>query len=120
MLPAIGEKPVADVTIPDIFALTDAVEARGADPMAPQTRNGIKRLTPRRFSCSQSAVRRSAPVATAVVHPAPTGAQKAVGDSSAAQPGITPRRTDRPHRPGRGENLSGRGADRARRAVVRP
>ncbi|MHB8414805.1 MAG: tyrosine-type recombinase/integrase [Acidiferrobacteraceae bacterium] len=44
VLPAIGEKPVADVTIPDILAITDAVKARGADQMALQTRNVIKRL----------------------------------------------------------------------------
>ena len=44
MLPAIGEKPVADVTIQDILAITDAVKARGADQMALQTRNVIKRL----------------------------------------------------------------------------
>lgn len=44
VLPAIGEKPVAEVTIPDILAITDAVKARGADQMALQTRNVIKRL----------------------------------------------------------------------------
>ena len=31
VLPAIGEKPVAEVTIPDILAITDVVKARGAD-----------------------------------------------------------------------------------------
>ena len=30
VLPAIGEKPVADVTIQDVLAITDAVKARGA------------------------------------------------------------------------------------------
>jgi integrase len=44
VLPVIGDKPVAEVTIPDILAITDAVKARGADQMAPQTRNVIKRL----------------------------------------------------------------------------
>jgi hypothetical protein len=44
VLPAIGDKPVAEVTIPDIPAITDAVKARGADQMALQTRNVIKRL----------------------------------------------------------------------------
>lgn len=44
VLPAIGEKPVADVTIQDVLAITDAVKARGADQMALQTRNVIKRL----------------------------------------------------------------------------
>jgi hypothetical protein len=44
VLPAIGDKPVAEVTIPDILAITDAVKARGADQMALQTRNVIKRL----------------------------------------------------------------------------
>ena len=44
VLPAIGDKPVADVTIPDILAITDAVKARSADQMALQTRNVIKRL----------------------------------------------------------------------------
>jgi integrase len=34
----------ADVTIPDILAITDAVKARGADQMALQTRDVIKRL----------------------------------------------------------------------------
>ncbi len=44
VLPAIGDKPVAEVTIPDILAITDAVKARGADQMALQTRNVIKPL----------------------------------------------------------------------------
>ena len=44
VLPAIGEKPVADVTIQDVLAITDAIKARGADQMALQTRNVIKRL----------------------------------------------------------------------------
>lgn len=44
VLPAIGEKPVADVTIQKVLAITDAVKARGADQMALQTRNVIKRL----------------------------------------------------------------------------
>lgn len=44
VLPAIGEKPVADVTIQDVLAITAAVKARGADQMALQTRNVIKRL----------------------------------------------------------------------------
>jgi integrase len=44
VLPAIGDTPVADVTIQDILAITDAVKARGADQMALQTRNVIKRL----------------------------------------------------------------------------
>jgi hypothetical protein len=44
VLPAIGDKPVADVTIRDIFAITDAVKARGADQMALQTCNGGQRL----------------------------------------------------------------------------
>jgi hypothetical protein len=44
VLPAIGEKPVADVSIQDVLAITDAVKARGADQMALQTRNVIKRL----------------------------------------------------------------------------
>jgi site-specific recombinase XerC len=35
---------VADVTIQDVLAITDAVKARGADQMALQTRNVIKRL----------------------------------------------------------------------------
>jgi integrase len=44
VLPAIGDKSVAEVMIPDILAITDAVKARGADQMALQTRNVIKRL----------------------------------------------------------------------------
>lgn len=44
LLPAIGEKPVADVTIQDVLVITDAVKAHGADQMALQTRNVIKRL----------------------------------------------------------------------------
>lgn len=44
VLPSIGDKPVADVTIPDILAITDAVKARGANQIALQTRNVLKRL----------------------------------------------------------------------------
>ena len=43
VLPAIGEKPVAEVTIPDILAIADVVKACGADQMALQTRSVIKR-----------------------------------------------------------------------------
>ena len=44
VLPAIGDKCVADVTIHDVTRITDAVKARGADQMALQTRNVLKRL----------------------------------------------------------------------------
>lgn len=42
--PAIGEKQVADVTVADVLAITDKVKARGADQMALQTRNVLKRF----------------------------------------------------------------------------
>lgn len=44
VIPAIGEKQIADVTVTDILAITDKVKARGADQMALQTRNVLKRL----------------------------------------------------------------------------
>ncbi len=44
VIPAIGSKQVADVTVTDILAITDKVKARGADQMALQTRNVLKRL----------------------------------------------------------------------------
>jgi len=42
--PAIGAKQVAEVTVTDILAITDKVKARGADQMALQTRNVLKRF----------------------------------------------------------------------------
>lgn len=42
--PAIGAKQVADVTVTDILAITDKIKNRGADQMALQTRNVMKRL----------------------------------------------------------------------------
>jgi len=44
VIPAIGGKQIADVTVTDILAITDKVKARGADQMALQTRNVLKRL----------------------------------------------------------------------------
>lgn len=44
VIPAIGSKQVADVTVTDILAITDKIKHRGADQMALQTRNVLKRL----------------------------------------------------------------------------
>ena len=44
VIPAIGDKSVGEVTVPDVLAITDQVKARGADQMALVTRNVLKRL----------------------------------------------------------------------------
>lgn len=44
VIPAIGRKQVADVTVADVLAITDKIKNRGADQMALQTRNVLKRL----------------------------------------------------------------------------
>lgn len=44
VIPAIGRKQIADVTVTDILAITDKIKQRGADQMALQTRNVLKRL----------------------------------------------------------------------------
>jgi len=44
IFPVIGSKQVADVTVTDILAITDKIKNRGADQMALQTRNVLKRL----------------------------------------------------------------------------
>lgn len=44
VLPAIGELHIAQVRIEDVLKVTDAIKARGADQMALQTRNAMKRL----------------------------------------------------------------------------
>ncbi|MCO6428243.1 tyrosine-type recombinase/integrase [Nitrosomonas communis] len=44
VIPAIGMKQIADVTVTDILAITDKIKNRGADQMALQTRNVLKRL----------------------------------------------------------------------------
>jgi site-specific recombinase XerC len=44
VLPAIGAKQIVDVTVDDVLKITDAIKARGADQMALQTRNVLKRL----------------------------------------------------------------------------
>lgn len=44
VIPAIGSKQIADVTVTDILAITDKIKNRGADQMALQTRNVMKRL----------------------------------------------------------------------------
>lgn len=44
VIPAIGGKQIADVTVTDVLAITDRIKARGADQMALQTRNVLKRL----------------------------------------------------------------------------
>lgn len=44
VIPAIGSKQIADVTVTDILGITDKIKNRGADQMALQTRNVLKRL----------------------------------------------------------------------------
>lgn len=44
VIPAIGTKLVDEVTVQDILHITDRIKARGADQMALQTRNVLKRL----------------------------------------------------------------------------
>lgn len=44
IFPAIGNKQVAEVTVTDILAIIDKIKNRGADQMALQTRNVLKRL----------------------------------------------------------------------------
>lgn len=44
IIPALGAKPIGEVTVSDVLALTDAIKARGADQMALMTRNILKRL----------------------------------------------------------------------------
>ena len=44
VIPAIGGKQIADVTVTDILAITDKIKNRGADQAALQTRNVLKRL----------------------------------------------------------------------------
>ncbi len=44
VIPAIGAKQIAEVTVTDVLAITDRIKARGADQMALQTRNVLKRL----------------------------------------------------------------------------
>ena len=44
VIPAIGAKQIAEVTVTDVLAITDHIKARGADQMALQTRNVMKRL----------------------------------------------------------------------------
>lgn len=44
VIPALGAKQIADVTVTDILAITDKIKSRGADQMALQTRNVLKRL----------------------------------------------------------------------------
>ena len=44
VIPAIGSKQIADVTVTDILSITDKIKNRSADQMALQTRNILKRL----------------------------------------------------------------------------
>lgn len=44
VIPVIGKKQINHVTITDVLAITDKIKARGADQMALQTRNVLKRL----------------------------------------------------------------------------
>lgn len=42
VIPAIGKKQIADVTVTDILAIIDRIKARGADHMALQIHNVLK------------------------------------------------------------------------------
>nr|VFJ50040.1 MAG: Integrase [Candidatus Kentron sp. FM]VFJ52482.1 MAG: Integrase [Candidatus Kentron sp. FM]VFK09545.1 MAG: Integrase [Candidatus Kentron sp. FM] len=44
IIPTIGDKQIADVTVSDVLVITDRIKARGSDQMALQTRNILKRL----------------------------------------------------------------------------
>lgn len=44
VIPAIGGKQIAEVTVTDVLLITDKIKNRGADQMALQTRNILKRL----------------------------------------------------------------------------
>lgn len=44
VIPAIGAKQIDEVTVTDVLAITDRIKNRGADQMALQTRNVLKRL----------------------------------------------------------------------------
>lgn len=44
VIPAIGSKQIADVTVTDILAITDKIKNRGADQVALLCRNVLKRL----------------------------------------------------------------------------
>ena len=44
IIPSIGAKRIADVSVDDILRITDSIKARGSDHMALQTRNVLKRL----------------------------------------------------------------------------
>lgn len=44
VVPTLGAKQVADVTVSDVLSITDKIKNRGADQMALQTRNVLKRL----------------------------------------------------------------------------
>ena len=44
VIPTIGAKQLEDVTVSDVLAITDKIKARGADQMALQTRNVMKRF----------------------------------------------------------------------------
>lgn len=44
VLPALGSKQLAEITVTDVMKITDQIKARGADQMALQTRNAMKRL----------------------------------------------------------------------------
>lgn len=44
VIPAIGPKLVDEVTVEDVLHITDRIKARGADQMALQTRNVLKRM----------------------------------------------------------------------------
>lgn len=44
VIPIIGQKQISEVTVTDVLAITDRVKNRGADQMALQTRNVLKRL----------------------------------------------------------------------------
>lgn len=44
IIPAVGTKQISEVTPTDVLAITDTIKKRGADQMALQTRNIMKRL----------------------------------------------------------------------------
>jgi integrase len=44
IIPAIGSRQLDSISIADVMAITDRIKARGADQMALQTRNVLKRL----------------------------------------------------------------------------
>ena len=91
VIPVIGDKRASEVTVEDVLKITDAIKARGADQIALQTRNVMKRLFAYAIARGRTQFNPAAALEARFIAERPQPRRSAVrgGDRQGASPGFT-------------------------------